>query len=100
MQSLTQREFEIMRLLEQGYKVKYIAHSLFLAEETILNHLQHIYDKFEIEPKDETYNRKTRSIYLFKKYKNEQVLKHFENIKQNIIKVLDSCTDYFKEEVE
>lgn len=100
MQELTKREFEIMKLIEQGYKIKYIAKKLYLSELTIVTNLQNIYDKFGIEPRGDIYNRKTRSIYLFRKYKYEKALTHFENIKQNLIKELDSCTDYFKEESE
>ena len=95
MQDLTQREYEIMRLLEQGYKIKYIARNIFLAEETVLNHLQHIYDKFEIEPKDETYNRKTRSIYLFRQYKDKKTIELLKNIKNDAINKMDVLIDEY-----
>lgn len=100
MQDLTKREFEIMNLLEQGFKIKSIASKLFITENTIVTILQNIYDKFEIKANNEIYNRKVRAIYLFKKYKNDKTLNNLINAKQKLIEDMDLCTGYYIEECE
>lgn len=46
---LTNREKEILELLQRGLRVKQIADKLFVAEKTIRKHLEHIYDKLQVK---------------------------------------------------
>lgn len=84
---LTKKEQDIMKLVSKGYTVKYISSKLYMAESTVLTHLQNIYDEYDI-PMDKTYNRRLRAVYLFNK--NEQkkyplkVLKCFKIAEKHI----------------
>lgn len=46
--NLTQREFEIIILICKGYSNKEISENLFICEDTVKKHLQHIYKKINI----------------------------------------------------
>lgn len=92
MDKLTNAERSIMLLLKQGYTVEYISKNLFIAKSTILNHLQHIYEKYDI-PANNKYNRRVRAIYIFNQQEQNQyplkvltcfkvVEKHIEDYKQ------------------
>ena len=66
-EKLTPRERDVMTLVSQGYTIKWIAQNFNMAESTIRNHLQHIYEKYLIsmDKNDKSFNRRTRAIYLF-----------------------------------
>ena len=74
-EELTSKERAIMLLLRRGYTVEHITQKIFMAKSTILNHLQHIYDKYDI-PANYKYNRRVRAIYIFNQQeKNKYPLK-------------------------
>ena len=98
MDKLTAREIELMDLLSQGFRPCYIAKKFYLEETTVLTHFQHIYDKLGIEPRSNTFNRKTRAIYLFTKFKADKVLKHLKTSKENLLNDINLCMEYFTEE--
>ncbi len=54
-QQLTRREAEVMQLLLQGKTNKQIAESLFLSIHTIKNHLQRIYEKYQVHSRTELF---------------------------------------------
>ena len=43
--NLTERELEIIRLIEREYNNREIAHTLFISERTVETHRKHIYQK-------------------------------------------------------
>ena len=47
--NLTQREQEVLELLAQGLSVKQISEKLFVVEKTIRKHLEHIYEKLQVD---------------------------------------------------
>lgn len=47
--NLTQRETEVLVLLAQGLSVKQISEKLFVVEKTIRKHLEHIYEKLQVD---------------------------------------------------
>ena len=47
-QALTQREKEVADLVAQGLKNRAIGHKLGIAERTVKNHLQSIFDKLGV----------------------------------------------------
>ena len=49
---LTSREIDVLQLLARGYSKGYIADALSLSENTVRNHVKHIYDKTGIHGKD------------------------------------------------
>lgn len=55
---LTNRENEILELLQSGLRVKQIAEKLFVAEKTIRKHLEHIYEKLQVKDSRELLMRK------------------------------------------
>ena len=42
---LSEREIEVLRLLARGLSNRDMAESLFLSQDTIKHHIQHVYDK-------------------------------------------------------
>ena len=46
--NLTTREKEILAHLTEGDSVKLIAKTLFLSEQTVGNHIRHIYEKLQV----------------------------------------------------
>lgn len=50
---LTTREKEILKHLSEGDNVKMIAKKLFLSEQTVSNHVRHIYEKLEVHSRAE-----------------------------------------------
>jgi two-component system, NarL family, response regulator len=51
--SLTAREVAVLELVAKGLSNKEIAAALFLAEDTVKNHLKHIYGKLEVSDRTE-----------------------------------------------
>ncbi len=49
LQELSPREKEVLRLLAEGYDNREIAARLFLAEQTVKNHVSVLYDKMEVK---------------------------------------------------
>lgn len=47
--NLTQREAEVLELLATGLSVKQISEKLFVVEKTIRKHLEHIYEKLQVD---------------------------------------------------
>lgn len=54
---LTQREKEVLLLLNQGLSTKAIANKLFISYETVKKHLKNIYSKLEVCNKLEALNK-------------------------------------------
>jgi len=46
--SLTKREFEVIRLISQGFNNKEIAKELFISEKTVKNHVSNIFKKIKV----------------------------------------------------
>jgi DNA-binding NarL/FixJ family response regulator len=63
---LTEREFDVINLIAQGFKNKAIAETLFISEATVRHHLTSIFNKLEV---------KDRMNLLIFGYKN-QLLAH------------------------
>ncbi|AFK87193.1 MULTISPECIES: response regulator [Thermoanaerobacterium] len=57
---LTDREFEILNLIAEGYSNKEIADKLFLSEKTVKNHVYNIFRKLDVK------DRTQAAIYLLK----------------------------------
>lgn len=53
---LTKREFEIIQLLSKGYLYKEIADQLDIALSTVKRHINHIYEKLQVQNKTEAIN--------------------------------------------
>lgn len=47
--SLTRREVEVLQMLANGASNGRIARELYIAEKTVKNHLEHIYEKLDVE---------------------------------------------------
>ncbi len=47
--NLTQREQEVLELLATGLSVKQISEKLFVVEKTVRKHLEHIYEKLQVD---------------------------------------------------
>ncbi len=86
-EKLTPKEKQIMIMIRQGYTVHYISKECHLAESTILNHLQSIYDKYGI-PANKTYNRRLRAAYIFNQSEEFEypikILKCFKFVEKHI----------------
>ncbi len=54
---LTQREFEIIKLLSKGFLYKEIADQLFISISTVKRHINHIYEKLQVQNKTEAVNK-------------------------------------------
>lgn len=63
--SLTERELEILEILSQGKSNKEIAHSLEISENTIEQHLRNIYEKLNVQ-------NRTKAVVLYLRWKNEK----------------------------
>ncbi len=61
-QLLTKREAEILEDLQHGLRVKQIAEKLFIAEKTVRKHLEHIYEKLQVEDSRELLLRGRREV--------------------------------------
>ena len=48
-EALTEREFEVLQLLAQGYSNKTISHTLSIAEDTAKTHIRHIMAKLNVQ---------------------------------------------------
>ena len=57
MQSLTQREQELLQLLAKGLRYKEIADKLFLSTDTVRTHIRNIYRKLEVQSRTEAINK-------------------------------------------
>lgn len=45
---LTEREFEVLRLIAQGYSNRDMAHRLYISEKTVKTHLSNIFEKIQV----------------------------------------------------
>jgi DNA-binding NarL/FixJ family response regulator len=57
MQKLSDREKEILMLLDKGFRYKEIASKLFLSTETIRTHIRNIYKKLQVNSRTEAINK-------------------------------------------
>lgn len=55
-ESLSEREFEVLNLLVQGYDYKVIAEKLFLSAHTVRKHIANIYNKLQVMSKAQAIN--------------------------------------------
>lgn len=55
-ESLSEREFEVLSLLVQGYDYKVIAEKLFLSAHTVRKHIANIYSKLQVTSKAQAIN--------------------------------------------
>jgi LuxR family maltose regulon positive regulatory protein len=60
METLTARESEVLRELEEGSTNREIAQCLFITEATVKVHLRHIYEKFGVRTRAELLARRSR----------------------------------------
>lgn len=60
---LTQREFEIIKLICKGYSNKEISNNLFVTEETIKKHNQHIFSKMHVESRSQLIRKCTEEHF-------------------------------------
>ena len=56
-ETLTDREKEILQLLQKGFQYKEIATKLFLSVETIRTYVRHIYEKLQVHTRTEALNK-------------------------------------------
>ena len=49
MEHLTEREFEILQLVSQGYSNQEISKKIFVSSHTVKAHLENIYRKFHVD---------------------------------------------------
>lgn len=50
---LTPREMEVLRLMAMGYRNDQIAEELVISQQTVKNHIRHVYSKLEVESRVE-----------------------------------------------
>lgn len=55
-EALSEREFEVLNLLVQGYDYKIIAEKLFLSAHTVRKHIANIYNKLQVTSKAQAIN--------------------------------------------
>ncbi|GAB6283173.1 MAG: response regulator transcription factor [Ignavibacterium sp.] len=65
--SLTKREFEILNLLVQGFTYKQIADKLFISQQTVHEHIKHIYQKLQVHSKTEAVTKMLQYKPFFEK---------------------------------
>lgn len=56
-ETLTDREKEILELLARGFLYKEIATALFISKETVKSHIHNIYDKLHVQSRTEALNK-------------------------------------------
>ena len=56
-ESLTEREKEILEFLARGFLYKEIAGELFISNETVKSHIHNIYDKLHVQTRTEALNK-------------------------------------------
>ena len=56
-ETLTEREKEILNLLARGFLYKEIASELFISKDTVKSHIYHIYDKLHVQTRTEALNK-------------------------------------------
>lgn len=49
MEHLTEREFEVLQLVSQGYSNQEISKKIFVSSHTVKAHLENIYRKFHVD---------------------------------------------------
>lgn len=54
---LTHREYEVIELLSKGFLYKEIADKLFISISTVKRHINHIYEKLQVQNKTEAVNK-------------------------------------------
>ena len=54
---LTHREFEVIELLSKGFLYKEIADQLSISISTVKRHINHIYEKLQVQNKTEAVNK-------------------------------------------
>lgn len=64
LETLTQREIEVLKELVKGADKKKIAQKLFISERTLYNHLANIYDKLGASNAIEAYNKAMELGYI------------------------------------
>lgn len=63
--SLTEREFEIITFICKGYSNKEIGKNLFVCEETIKKHIQHVYSKMNVKSRSKLIRKCTEEHFKF-----------------------------------
>ena len=63
-EDLTDTEKQVLRLLADGTKRKEIAEQLFLSERTVSNHLQHIFEKLQVNSAVEAVTKAIQLGYI------------------------------------
>ena len=63
-EDLTDTEKQVLRLLADGIKRKEIAKQLFLSERTVSNHLQHIFEKLQVNSAVEAVTKAIQLGYI------------------------------------
>ncbi len=59
-QKLSDREKEILELLDKGFRYKEIASNLFISTETVRTHIRNIYKKLQVNSRTEAINKSFR----------------------------------------
>jgi ATP/maltotriose-dependent transcriptional regulator MalT len=57
LETLTDREKEVLALLAKGYLYKEIAAELFISNETVKSHIHNIYEKLHVQTRTEALNK-------------------------------------------
>jgi DNA-binding NarL/FixJ family response regulator len=58
--SLTRREFEVLQMLANGASNGRIAKELYISDKTVKNHLEHIYEKLEVQSRTQAVAKAVR----------------------------------------
>lgn len=56
LENLTSREYDVLRLMEEGHSYKVISEKLFISTNTVRTHIAHIYDKLHVNSKYQMLN--------------------------------------------